>query len=141
MKIDWWKLVRRGAISAIAAGCIVGLVGCGDDDESAGDGSGGDWPNEVWIITKERGHGTLDQVRLDLADRHFEAIGEFCNWGCSGSVEYWRVSNGSLDAKFGNDTQSATLEGTVSGSSCSGTYVISYDSGGSSTGEFYGERQ
>ncbi|VGO16581.1 hypothetical protein PDESU_05172 [Pontiella desulfatans] len=39
MKIEWWKLARRGAMAAIVACCMVGLTGCGDDDEE-GDGGG-----------------------------------------------------------------------------------------------------
>ncbi|VGO15960.1 hypothetical protein PDESU_04549 [Pontiella desulfatans] len=32
MKIEWWKLARRGAMAAIIACCVVGLTGCDEDD-------------------------------------------------------------------------------------------------------------
>jgi hypothetical protein len=37
MKIEWWKLAKRGAMAAIMACCVVGLTGCDTDDDDDDD--------------------------------------------------------------------------------------------------------
>jgi hypothetical protein len=133
MKIEWWKLARRGAMAAIVACCVVGLTGCDDDD---GGQSGID---EIWVINGEATGKHDSQAQLNLADMSYTS--EDCSMGCSGNIYYWDVAAGALSAKFGNDTEWATLSGTISGGTCSGTFTKAWPDGYSYSGTFSGVRQ
>ncbi|WP_372807907.1 hypothetical protein [Pontiella sp.] len=44
MKFDWWRLIWRGGVTAVAMWCIAGLCGCGGGD------SGEEQPSGPWNL-------------------------------------------------------------------------------------------
>jgi hypothetical protein len=128
MKIEWWKLARRGAMAAIVACCVVGLTGCGDDDGEA-DSEAITYYFDWSETDGDEGEGS---ITITVSGTEFSGTLEVTKFTNEGGTYTYGISGDLTDTGFeGMDARGRTWTVEIDGTSITGSY---YDPSGGETG-------
>jgi hypothetical protein len=118
LKAEWWKLVKQVMVLTISALCLVGMTGCGGDDDD-GDGDWvGTWSmyqvsGETWqLIVTVDGESETQTLTMpedgglsELDDGYYDL-----GYGFTMTINGYSIVLEMSDADFGT----LTLTGTIS---------------------------
>ncbi|VGO15958.1 hypothetical protein PDESU_04547 [Pontiella desulfatans] len=128
MKIEWWKLARRGAMAAIIGCFAIGVIGCGDDDGTTESDAVTYYFN--WSETDgDEGEGSMTITVEGTTFSGTLEVTKFTNEG--GTYTYGISGDLTATGLSGVDARGRSWNVVIDGASISGSY---YDPDGGETG-------